>query len=76
MNTIARTLGGALGSQIAASVLTATVVVSTGLPAEGGFTVSFALAAGLLAVSVIVTLAIPGREVRGSEPSAVEAGVA
>ena len=77
VNTIARTLGGALGSQVAASVLTATAVASTGLPAERGFTISFALAAGLLAVSVVVAMAIPGRDPRRRKKAddLMEAGV-
>jgi hypothetical protein len=61
MNTIMRSIGGALGTQVIASILTANVVAATGLPAERGFTVAFWLAAGGLAVSVLAALAIPGR---------------
>jgi len=72
VNTIMRTIGGALGSQIIASILTANVIVATGLPAERGFTIAFWLGAVVLLVGVVASLAIPGRQQR--EP--VLAGVA
>jgi MFS family permease len=61
MNTIMRTIGGALGSQIIASILTANVIAASGLPAERGFTVAFWLAAGVLAIGALAAVAIPGR---------------
>jgi EmrB/QacA subfamily drug resistance transporter len=61
VNTVMRTIGGALGSQIIASILTANVVAASGLPAERGFTIAFWLGAGVLAVGVLASLAIPGR---------------
>jgi EmrB/QacA subfamily drug resistance transporter len=77
MNTIMRSIGGALGTQVIASVLTANVVTSTGLPAERGFTIAFWLAAAALAVSVVAALAIPGRtaadEARALAPAGQEA---
>ena len=79
VNTIARSLGGALGSQVVASILAASVIGATQLPAEWGFTVSFVIAAVLLAISALVALAIPGRRLGGQpEPTeaATEASVA
>jgi EmrB/QacA subfamily drug resistance transporter len=77
MNTIMRSIGGALGTQVIASVLAANVVTSTGLPAERGFTIAFWLAAAALAVSVVAALAIPGRtaadEARALAPAGQEA---
>jgi EmrB/QacA subfamily drug resistance transporter len=61
MNTIMRTIGGALGSQVIAAILTASVLASTGLPSEQGFTVAFWLAAGASLVATAVALIIPGR---------------
>jgi EmrB/QacA subfamily drug resistance transporter len=66
MNTIMRTIGGALGSQIIASILTANVIAASGLPAERGFTIAFWLGAGVLLIGVLASLAIPGR--RQEEP--------
>jgi EmrB/QacA subfamily drug resistance transporter len=60
INTIMRTIGGTLGGQIAASVI-AGHLEANGLPAEVGFTASFAMftVAGLLAM--VATAAIPAR---------------
>jgi EmrB/QacA subfamily drug resistance transporter len=59
MNTVMRTVGGAIGAQIAATFVADHV--RKGVPLIGGFTLAFAFLAGLLLVSVIATLAIPGR---------------
>jgi hypothetical protein len=64
-----RTIGGALGSQIIASILTANVIAASGLPAERGFTIAFWLGAGVLAVGVLASLAIPGRPRPEGEPA-------
>jgi hypothetical protein len=61
MNTIMRTIGGALGSQIIASILTANVIAGSGLPAERAFTIAFWMGAGVLLIGVLASLAIPGR---------------
>jgi EmrB/QacA subfamily drug resistance transporter len=61
MNTIMRTIGGALGSQIIASILTANVIAATGLPTERGFTIAFWLGAAVLFIGVLASWAIPGR---------------
>jgi MFS family permease len=61
MNTIMRTIGGALGAQVAATILTAQVAGSAGLPAESGFTLAFGVSALALVTAVLAALAIPGR---------------
>jgi EmrB/QacA subfamily drug resistance transporter len=60
INTIMRTIGGALGGQIAATLI-AGHVQANGLPGEVGFTASFAMftVAGVLAM--VATAAIPAR---------------
>jgi EmrB/QacA subfamily drug resistance transporter len=75
MNTIARSIGGALGSQIIASVLTSDVAAD-GLPAEGGFTTAFWVAAGALLVATAAAAAVPGRaaRARARQAPAPEAG--
>jgi EmrB/QacA subfamily drug resistance transporter len=57
MNTVLRTLGGALGGQIAATFVASRVV--HGLPALTGFTATFAMAALFLAGCVVAGLLIP-----------------
>jgi MFS family permease len=57
MNTVLRTLGGALGGQVAATFVTAST--AHGLPALPGFTASFAMSALFLAGCVVAGLLIP-----------------
>jgi len=57
MNTVLRTLGGALGGQIAATFVATTMV--RGLPALTGFTATFAMAALFLTGCVVAGLLIP-----------------
>ena len=59
MNTVLRTLGGALGGQISATFVVASTV--HGVPELAGFTRTFAMAAVVLAGSVVAGLLIPGR---------------
>ena len=64
MNAVMRTIGGAIGGQVAAPSSprafwpTATV--------EHGYTVTFVVMAGVLGASVVAALAVPGR--RRMEP--------
>jgi EmrB/QacA subfamily drug resistance transporter len=74
MNTVMRTIGGALGSQIIAALLTANVA-ATRLPTDHAFTVAFWLAAGVLGVGVLAAMAIPGR-VAADEQRALVTAVA
>jgi MFS family permease len=69
MNILARTVGGSLGGQVAASVL-ASNTGPHGLPAEHGFTVSFVIGAVGLAASFLTSLAIPARAGRRDGASA------
>jgi len=72
MNTVMRTLGGAIGAQIAATIIANHV--RHGTPLVGGFTLAFVFCAGSLIVSVVATLLIPGRTPR-EELSAIGAGL-
>lgn len=67
MNTVARSLGGALGAQVVAAILTASVVSVH--PTEGAFTAAFLFGAVMLAVAVAVTTLIPGRAAPGTVTS-------
>jgi MFS family permease len=61
MNTVMRTIGGAIGGQIAATLITGHVG-GDGLPAVTGFTDSFLMAAGFLAVCTFAALLIPSAD--------------
>lgn len=58
MNTVMRTLGGALGGQIAATFVVNNTV--HGVPKLAGFTDSFLLAGGFLVVCTLSALLVPG----------------
>ena len=58
MNTIMRSVGGALGAQISASIVGAHLGVS-GLPTENGFVVAFLVSAGALGLAFAAALLIP-----------------
>ena len=63
MNTVLRTLGGALGGQIAATFVASATV--RGVPALTGFTRTFGMAGGFLACCVVAGLLIPVPSVVG-----------
>lgn len=61
VNTIARTLGGAVGSQAGVAVLTSVTLAGTSLPSETAFTVAFLLAAGTAALGSVLALCVRAR---------------
>jgi EmrB/QacA subfamily drug resistance transporter len=63
MNTIVRTIGGAIGSTVAAGIVTATLAAN-GDPTERGFTIAFAASAAALLVAFLAGLAVPSRSAR------------
>ena len=65
MNVIFRNVGGSLGGQISASILTASVVVG-GLPTEGAFVNAFWLSAVMLLLGFAAALLVPKRAVAPS----------
>jgi EmrB/QacA subfamily drug resistance transporter len=71
MNTIMRSVGGALGAQISASIVGAHLGAS-GLPAESGFVTAFLVSAGALALAFAAGLLIPRRSVEPVVPHGYE----
>ena len=65
MNTVMRTLGGALGGQISA---TFSRPRGHGIPTVTGFTDTFAMAAGFLVVCVLAGLLVPTARAAGARP--------
>ena len=58
MNTVMRTIGGALGGQLAATFIAGNTA-SDGLPTVTGFTDSFLMASGFLVVCTLASLLVP-----------------
>jgi hypothetical protein len=56
-----RTVGGAIGAQVVASVLAASLLAD-GLPKEEGYTLSFVIMAVALGAGIVASLAVPGRQ--------------
>jgi len=60
MNTVTRTLGGAVGAQVAATILVNSLAADR-LPGESGFTAGFWFCGAALVLGLLVALAIPTR---------------
>jgi EmrB/QacA subfamily drug resistance transporter len=71
INTIMRTIGGALGAQLVASLLTGKTIAGTAVPSEAAYTDAFILAAVAAALALVAALAIP--ETRRPRPQPVTA---
>ena len=72
VNSIMRTIGGAVGAQVAGALLAAHLVAG-GLPAEAGFTNAFLMSGAAAIVALAATTAIPSPIRRGRSRRATEA---
>lgn len=59
MNTIMRTIGGAFGAQISASILVSHLDAGTALPEGSGYTIAFWTMAGAMALAAGAALLVP-----------------
>jgi EmrB/QacA subfamily drug resistance transporter len=71
MNTIMRTIGAALGSQVAAAIISGNTLAGTDVPAESGFTLAFALGAAGALVALLPTFLLTRRAAPQPVPEAV-----
>jgi EmrB/QacA subfamily drug resistance transporter len=62
INAIMRQIGGAIGAQVAAAIVSASFVAGGRYPAESGFTGAFTMSAVASVVALGVCFAIPSRE--------------
>jgi EmrB/QacA subfamily drug resistance transporter len=58
-NAVVRSVGSSLGSQITAAVLAGSVLASTGLPGDSGFTDAFLISGGVALAAALVAVVIP-----------------
>ena len=70
MNTIVRTIGGAIGAQVAVSIL-ATHALADGYPSEEGYTITFAVCFLVMVAGVVASLLVPGRRAEAEAPHVV-----
>jgi MFS family permease len=66
INTILRTVGGALGAQLAAVVLTNSAGPASTVPTESGYVTAFLASAGVAVIAFLAALTIP-RAARAEE---------
>jgi EmrB/QacA subfamily drug resistance transporter len=71
MNTVVRVIGGVVGGQVGAALLTAQTIGSSGVPAESAYTTTFLLSCGAALAAAAVSLSISVRPLRRLEPVAV-----
>ena len=64
MNTVVRMIGGVIGGQVGAALLTARTIGDTSVPAESAFTITFALSAVTALAAAAIALSIGVRPVR------------
>ena len=64
MNTVVRMIGGVVGGQVGAALLTARTIDGTSVPAESAFTITFALSAVTALVAAGIAVSIGVRPVR------------
>jgi hypothetical protein len=69
MNTVVRTVGSAIGAQVAVTLLAARTLAGTEVPAESGFTTSLWLATGAAVAAAAMALAIAPRARAGERLS-------
>ena len=70
MNTVMRTLGGALGGQLSATFIAANTV--GGEPTVTGFTNTFVMATGFLVLCLLAGTLVPRRQTSGPTESSLE----
>src|SRR5262249_43909518 len=66
MNTIVRTIGGAIGAQVAVSILS-THTLADGYPSEQGYTITFAVCCLVMVGAVLASLLVPRARGAGAE---------
>ena len=59
VNTLIRSVGSSLGSQITAAILAGSIVAGTGLPTDAGFTAAYLVCAGVAALAALIAIVIP-----------------
>ncbi|MGW2477877.1 MFS transporter [Streptomyces sp. NPDC001665] len=69
LNTVVRTVGSAIGSQLATVLLQSAVAPGTGLPKESAFTQGFWLAGTLGAAGIVLTVALRVHPYQRSAPA-------
>jgi EmrB/QacA subfamily drug resistance transporter len=62
INTLTRSVGAAIGSQVSAAVLAGSIVAGSPYPTEAGFTAAFLVSAAVAALAAVIAVLIPRGE--------------
>ena len=73
INAIMRQIGGAIGAQVSAAIVSAHLVLGGRFPAESGYTTAFVMSGAAAIVALLVTFAIPARGSRARARGAARA---
>jgi MFS family permease len=73
-NTLVRSVGASLGSQVSAAILTGSAVAGAVLPSDGGYTTAFLISAGVAVVAALVAMLIPRPARPAAEPVPLRVG--
>jgi EmrB/QacA subfamily drug resistance transporter len=65
INTLARSVGAAIGSQVCAAILAGSAVAGSAVPTNAGFTAAFLVSAAVAALAACIAVVIP----RGEHPA-------
>ncbi|MCZ4494328.1 MAG: transporter [Conexibacter sp.] len=74
-NAVVRSVGSSLGSQLTAAILAGSVLGSTGLPSDSGYTTAFVISGVVALVAAVAAVTIP-RTSHGHLPVGSEIGAA
>jgi MFS family permease len=69
-NAVVRSIGSSLGAQVTAAVLAGSVLASTGLPSDSGYTTAFLISGGIAFAASVMALLIPGSSHSHLSPAA------
>jgi MFS family permease len=74
-NAVVRSIGSSLGAQVTAAILAGSVLASTGLPSDSGYTTAFLVSGAIALVAAAAAVLIP-RTSHGHLPVAAQMGAA
>jgi MFS family permease len=76
INTLTRSVGASIGSQVSAAILAGSAAAGSVVPTDDGFTAAFLVSAGVAAIAACIALVIPRGEhhaIRARTPRAAMA---
>jgi EmrB/QacA subfamily drug resistance transporter len=75
-NAVVRSVGSSLGAQVTAAILAGSVLASTGLPSDDGYTAAFLISGVIAVVAALAAVVIPRTASHGHLPVLAEIGAA